>query len=334
MPVPSKSLSKEDEEAIANLDVGYEPGDRARFEYAYGDGGMVFSSWADMDRIKNMKVYEDDVWLVTPPKCGTTWVQEIMWYIRTDVDDAKAEKNQFYRFPFLELQDLMGRSDGSPYPHGQPEDEEHVRLYMAHSTAYTEAKERPRLIKTHLPLSMLPDRLLDTCKVVFVARNVKDAAVSYMHHLSLRNPTLLEKKKEFFRQFRGGLMRYSPFLPIMLEAWEKKDHPNLHFMTYEGLHRNFDAELDGLMDFMGERISESKRDLLKEKVKIDSFRQNNYVNKAREIEHDPKGEKTFIRKGVVGDWKNHFDQETNEEWDKWIEAATKDTGFKMTFELE
>ena len=44
-----------------------------------------------------MIVYPDDVWIVTPPKCGTTWMQEIVWHIHTDVDLAKAQLNQFYR---------------------------------------------------------------------------------------------------------------------------------------------------------------------------------------------------------------------------------------------
>ena len=45
----------------------------------------------------DMIVYPDDVWIVTPPKCGTTWMQEIVWHIHTDVDLAKAQLNQFYR---------------------------------------------------------------------------------------------------------------------------------------------------------------------------------------------------------------------------------------------
>ena len=40
----------------------------------------------------------------------------------------------------------------------------------------------PRFVKSHLPMSMNNPRLLDTCKVVYVARNPKDACVSYYHH--------------------------------------------------------------------------------------------------------------------------------------------------------
>ena len=39
-----------------------------------------------------------------------------------------------------------------------------------------------RLIMTYLPIRMLPANLLDTCKVVYLARNPKDVAVANFHH--------------------------------------------------------------------------------------------------------------------------------------------------------
>ena len=39
-----------------------------------------------------------------------------------------------------------------------------------------------RFVKSHLPLSMNNPRLLDTCKVVYVARNPKDMCVSFYNH--------------------------------------------------------------------------------------------------------------------------------------------------------
>lgn len=39
-----------------------------------------------------------------------------------------------------------------------------------------------RIIKTHLPFSLLPPNLLTSgCKVIYVARNPKDVAVSFYH---------------------------------------------------------------------------------------------------------------------------------------------------------
>lgn len=39
----------------------------------------------------------------------------------------------------------------------------------------------PRFIKTHLPLSLLPPKLLETSRVVYVARDPRDVAVSFYH---------------------------------------------------------------------------------------------------------------------------------------------------------
>jgi hypothetical protein len=67
-----------------------------------------------------------------------------------------------------------------------------------------------------------------------------------------------------------------------------------------------------------------------------NFRENKSVNKSEEVMPDMKKEEKknpFIRKGVVGDWKNYFDQETNRDWDHWIEETLKDTGMVMKFEL-
>ena len=43
----------------------------------------------------------------------------------------------------------------------------------------------PRYVKSHLPFSMNNPRLLDVCKVVYVARNPKDVCVSFYHHMRL-----------------------------------------------------------------------------------------------------------------------------------------------------
>jgi hypothetical protein len=56
-----------------------------------------------IEKLKNMEVYEDDVWIVTFPKCGTTWAQEMIWMIGNDLDyETSAKTSLDERFPFLE----------------------------------------------------------------------------------------------------------------------------------------------------------------------------------------------------------------------------------------
>ena len=47
-----------------------------------------------------------------------------------------------------------------------------------------------------------------------------------------------------------------------------------------------------------------------------------------------------MRKGIVGDWANYFDEQTNKEYNEWITGKIKGTGmedldiFKQNLEFE
>ena len=47
--------------------------DRVRFL----PGGVVLQRNMEnfVDKIVNLQLRSDDIWVVTPPKCGTTWIQ-------------------------------------------------------------------------------------------------------------------------------------------------------------------------------------------------------------------------------------------------------------------
>lgn len=56
-----------------------------------------------LTRIKEMEVYEDDLWIVTFVKCGTTWTQEMLWMLNNNLDYKTAlSKTLAERFPFVE----------------------------------------------------------------------------------------------------------------------------------------------------------------------------------------------------------------------------------------
>ena len=56
-----------------------------------------------MEKIKEMEIYEDDVWICTWMKSGTTWAQEMIWLLNNNLDFKKArEIPLMQRFPFIE----------------------------------------------------------------------------------------------------------------------------------------------------------------------------------------------------------------------------------------
>ncbi len=57
--------------------------------------------------VYNMEVRPDDVWIVTYPKCGTTWTQELVWQVVNGVDFGPDRPNHHERSPFLEVSSLL-----------------------------------------------------------------------------------------------------------------------------------------------------------------------------------------------------------------------------------
>ena len=93
----------------------------------------------------------------------------MLWQIQHDYDPEGGKVNLGHRVPYVEWQ-MFFDSEELAMP------EEHLKF--ARSTlAYTKSLRGTRIIKTHLPLSMLPPGLLDTCKVFYVARNPKVSGI-------------------------------------------------------------------------------------------------------------------------------------------------------------
>ncbi|GBP84990.1 Sulfotransferase 1C4 [Eumeta japonica] len=56
-----------------------------------------------VEEIYNMEVRPDDIWIVTHPRSGTTWTQEMVWLIKNNLDYELAKSKPLHlRSPMLE----------------------------------------------------------------------------------------------------------------------------------------------------------------------------------------------------------------------------------------
>jgi len=284
-------------------------------------GGFVLTQrYAETaDDYVNFPLKDEDVWVVTFPKCGTTWTQEMVWMITHDCDPEASKQPLFQRSPFIEYSTLtQGMTD-------EEAAEQRRDLQL-------DALASPRVIKSHLPLYLLPPKLVDTCKVVYVARNPKDVIVSfYHHHRLIPLHDYHGDFEEFANYFLNDEIYYSPFFPHILEAWAKKDHPNFLFLFYEDMKSDLQGEIDKVCKFLGKTLSEEQRGRLLSHLKFDNFSKNPAVNAESEFGHRQKG--SFIRKGKTGDWKNHFSSELNDRVDEWIRKNLESSDLKFKMEL-
>lgn len=93
-----------------------------------------------LNEYKTFETRKDDVYIVSFPKSGTTWIQEIVYLIINNCDFTKAKlKNIEERMPFLD------------YPNP--------------GLKQINKMNSPRILKTHLPKSFLPDNIENNSKV-------------------------------------------------------------------------------------------------------------------------------------------------------------------------
>jgi len=84
----------------------------------------------------------------------------------------------------------------------------------------------------------------------------------------------------------------------LLDAWNKRHHPNLLFVFYEDLKRDLKGQTARIASFLGKSMSEEELERLREHLRFDNFAKNDAVNNefAKEL-GVIRSQGHFIRKG-------------------------------------
>jgi hypothetical protein len=221
-----------------------------------------------------------DVFVASYPKCGTTWTQYIVYLLENDGRPLTAAQ----------------RLDGV-FPHLEEVGEEAVR-----------ALPEPRLIKTHLPFSRTPWSA--QARYVFVARNPFDCAVSFFHHTRgfPRHYDFAEGTWDaFFECFVRGEVDFGDYFEHLSSWWPHRSDSNVLFLTYERMIEAPAAATRAIAEFLGGRASGLARDARRlEGVVRDSGFEQMRRDQSRWSSARPADMPAFVRKGVVGDWRNCF----------------------------
>ena len=176
----------------------------------------------------------------------------------------------------------------------------------------------PRVIKTHYPFELLPEGLVDTCRVIFVCRNVKDVVVSYFHHESLLKTHGLACGFEHYARniFRTSLCTNGGYFEMLESGWKRRGNTNLLFLWYEEMKENQAQAIQKIAGHVGVSLTPEALEKIDAFAKFENYKKKSTVNKPIPMWNEGKGE--FVRKGQVGDWVNMFSPELTSEYDSWI----------------
>ncbi|XP_027144481.1 cytosolic sulfotransferase 3 isoform X2 [Larimichthys crocea] len=249
------------------------------------------------EKIQNFQARPNDIIIASYPKAGSTWLSYIL-----DLLYFGSETTHIFRG--TEMLDKLPTS--------------------------------PRLIRTHLPVQLMPNSFWEqNCKVVYVARNAKDSVVSYFHfqRMTLMFPEP-EEWSRYLQRFMKGKMVFGSWYDHVNGWWKKKQsYSKLHFMFYEDMIEDIGREMDKLCSFLGLSPSAEEKERIIDSVQFDEMKTNDMVNFSGFVKQMNFKVSSFIRKGKVGDWKNHFTVAQNEEFDEDYGEKMKDSTLQFRTEV-
>uniref|UniRef100_A0A182J6C8 Sulfotransferase domain-containing protein n=1 Tax=Anopheles atroparvus TaxID=41427 RepID=A0A182J6C8_ANOAO len=257
------------------------------------------------------EVYPDDVWVASYPKSGTTWCQEMVWLICNGLDfEAARAESLRTRFPFFDVS-LIHDTQISSF--------ERVRQHP-----------RPRFIKTHLPVSLLPKSYWAVKpKTVYIRRNPKSVAVSYFHHS--RGIFYRGTMDNFLQSFMREHHFYSPYHAHVIEYHELRGCDNVLYLSYEDMKRDLRAVVDRVCAFFGKSYKEAELQQLCAHLSFESMRENKAVNY-----EDPnvprKDGSQFMRKGQLASWAEELSPDMIDALDQWTHQMVPNEEHRDLFE--
>ncbi|XP_041478094.1 sulfotransferase 1C2-like [Lytechinus variegatus] len=278
-----------------------------------------------IESVKNFKVRDDDLFLTTYPKSGTTWVQQIVLLIHHDGDKSKLEgKHIFKMVPFIEAVEGMNKDNADT-----------ARM----QSEIADEMPSPRILKTQLPPRWLPPSVYDGSKgkVIYIARNPKDMMVSYFHFCKMTvNLPTYESWDVFFEEFMADRVPRGSWFDSVLYWWKRKDDPLVLFIKFEEMKKDLKVAVKQISEFMGKSFSNETIEGIVESSTFDAMKKNKNSNpdSLPQLQANESQKKTFLRKGVVGDWMNFFSDEQSARFDAVYKEKMAGSGLDFVFQQE
>ncbi|XP_062996443.1 sulfotransferase 2B1-like isoform X2 [Elgaria multicarinata webbii] len=260
--------------------------------------GILFPNIGyDVETVKfvenEFQLLDDDVLNVTYPKSGTNWMQEILGLIWHNGDPSWVRSSFAWdRSLWIETTDGMKIALASP---------------------------PPRLMASHLPFQLFPKSFLQTkAKVIYTLRNPRDVLVSLYYYSKFfkgnKDPGTVE---EYLEEFLSGNVTYGSWFDHVKSWLELKGRPNVFFNSYEQMQQDLRGSVEKICRFLGKELNSQQIDSVVENASFQKMKDNlksNFTTMSDDAFDHKKGK--LLRKGIVGDWKNHLTVAQSERFDR------------------
>ena len=275
--------------------------------------------------LKNNYIPSDnEIWIISYPKTGTTFTQQIChqimecYYNKTKNNDHIYYKENNDKYSISEwIVPLKARDDG------------------AFNKFIDNTRNTKRFWKTHCKFKYLPCKILPK-KMIICCRNPKDSLISMYHHtMNIPQITFKGSFDTFFSKWICGLIENDSYFKYYQEYWQfykenlrLKKH-EIYWLNYEDLVINKDSkrkEIRKLIEFIG------VDDIVGGDDDIDEIINKTSVGSMKK-QYDGFMINNFVRSGSLSDWKNYLSMEQSQIIDGLIKVYFNGTDFKYYKDL-
>jgi len=251
-----------------------------------------------------------DVFIVTPPKCGTTWMQQIVHGLRTR---GSMDFDEIGRVvPWINMAHDMG-----------------IDIFASQGA-------NPKAFKTHTPLNEVPKG----GKYIVVLRDPKDALVSHFHFFE---EFFFEKGSIDLETFaREHYLPHQDVHRHVLALWNQRNSETVLPLFFENMKTDLAGTIERVADFIGIELDDELKQIVLKQSDIkfmqrhkDQF-EDHLIRKARSsaMQLPLDGQLNKVRNGQVGEAKEKVSDEIKAELDSiWQEKITAQIGLKSYDDL-
>jgi hypothetical protein len=231
------------------------------------------------DRIPALETRPSDVLVATFPKCGTTWVQQIVHGLRTRGSMDFEEISLV--IPWIERSPLLGLDINAPQV------------------------AEPRAFKTHLPWDLVPKGGRYLC----VMRDPADALLSFYHFM---NGVMFERDSVDVEGFYGAMFSthplYGSYWSHVRSWWEQRRREDVQILCFEDMKRYHEGAVRRIAAFIGISADEELIALATRQSTIEfmlaheqHFADAPTIKAINQKDGLPPARSTKVRSGRVGD---------------------------------
>lgn len=263
------------------------------------------------DHWDHFVAHEDDIFICTPPKNGTTWMQTIVTFLlfgSSDLDFIPAERSPWFDMEIAPVEASLEKFGWD---------------------------DKRNVIKTHTPLDGIP--FYEGATYIGVLLDPRDAFFSMLNHEENMIMDSGVGDKSVNDQFRSWVADdYQPgeepfclgFPVHYLKClWDQRHRTNIHLFHYSDLLRDLRGEVARIAKAVNVEADDALLDEIVEATTFSNMRSNfeKFVpGKKGEFWHEPK---EFLKKGTSGQWQGVVPDDLLKQFDiRLMELAGEEMG--------